>query len=570
MTTLRVKQIKKRLLDLFKQHLDLRDISISDKERENKILTRCLAAFAIYTQTGCSEKDAAISIWDGSGDNGIDAVYYDKSSSKVIIVQSKWIHSGSGEPEAKDISTFANGVKDLVELETANFSERLHSKIFAISEAINTPGTTLDLIIITTGSSKIARPGMAALERIASELNGSDQQEPLATTQIIGLPDVYPAIASGSSHDKISIDANIIDWSFVSQPYAAYFGIVDGLQLKTWWSSFGKRLVAKNIRHSLGHTDVNNQIMKTAISNPENFWYFNNGITLIADEALKAPVAAASRSSGVFQFNGASIVNGAQTVSTLARVENDENLGLVRVPIRVILLKGAPEGFGGEVTRTNNLQNRVEGRDFVAQDPEQRRLQMEMAIESIEYQYLRSEDFISSPRSCELIELTTALACASGDASHAVAVKTGIGRFYNDLTKAPYKALFNAKLSGARAFNTITIQRKIDQWIDNKQSMAGKKSGFSWGVLIHGNRILASSVFKLIDVNIMSQSISDFDKSVQILNIEKKCDDIYKGMVSVLDKDYQGKFLAVLFKSTSMSKDVLEKSIQFYKDKTDK
>src|SRR4051812_9870055 len=110
MTSLRVKQIKNRLLELFESHLDLSDISLLDKEREVKILTRCLAAFAVYSQTGCGEKEAAESVWDGSDDNGIDAVFHDESDSRVLIVQSKWIHAGSGEPEAKELATFVNGV----------------------------------------------------------------------------------------------------------------------------------------------------------------------------------------------------------------------------------------------------------------------------------------------------------------------------------------------------------------------------------------------------------------------------------------------------------------------------
>jgi hypothetical protein len=104
--------------------------------------------------------------------------------------------------------------------------------------------------------------------------------------------------------------------------------------------------LAKNIRQSLGGTEVNSQIKQTAATAPENFWYFNNGITLVAEEAAKAPAGAASRSSGIFSFKGASIVNGAQTVSSLSKVDDDASLGKVRVSIRVILLKTAPAGFG--------------------------------------------------------------------------------------------------------------------------------------------------------------------------------------------------------------------------------
>lgn len=92
----------------------------------------------------------------------------------------------------------------------------------------------------------------------------------------------------------MTVDATVLEWSYVATPFPAYFGVIDGLQLKTWWNSFGKRLVSSNIRHSLGATDVNMQIRQTAIATPERFWYFNNGITMIAEQATKAPAGAAS------------------------------------------------------------------------------------------------------------------------------------------------------------------------------------------------------------------------------------------------------------------------------------
>jgi hypothetical protein len=479
MSSLRVKQIKSKLLDLFEVHLDLSDIPSSDKERESKILTRCLAAYAIYVRTGCAEEDAAKSVWDGADDNGVDAVFYDISESRVVIVQSKWIHSGAGEPEAKEVATFANGVRDIVEDNSDNFGVRLHKRLNAVSEALLVPGTTLDVVLITTGAAQLARHATANLDRVLNELNEPLDEDPIAGKVVMGLEDVYKSLASTMSSEGISITANIQEWSVLSQPYAAYFGIIDGLQLKEWWDTYGKRIVAKNIRHALGATDINEAIRKTATSSPEDFWYFNNGITLIAEDVMRAPKSAASHSFGTFEFKGASVVNGAQTISTLARVSPEESLGKVRVGIRVIVLAKAPPGFGGDVTRTNNLQNRVEGRDFVAHDPEQTRIQQEMAMEGVEYQFLRSGDFVSSPTSCELSEVTTALACAAAEPQLAVNVKTGIGRFFLDLSKAPYKAVFNPSVSGARAFNATLCLRSIEEWIDQK-----KESGAG----IHGER----------------------------------------------------------------------------------
>ena len=475
--------------------------------------------------------------------------------------QAKWIHAGSGEPPAADIGTFANGVRDVIEENAANFGQRLQAKLGEVSRAIMVPGATLVIVLITTGASELARHGTANLDRILSELNEPSDQEPIATHLILGLEEVYGSLASITASAGISITANITEWSYVSQPYGAYFGIIDGLQLKEWWDIYGKRLVAKNIRYALGTTDINDGIRATAKSSPEDFWYFNNGITLIADEVIRAPKAAASRASGIFEFKGTSIVNGAQTVSTLGRVESDESLGRVKVPIRIVILADAPANFGGEVTRTNNLQNRVEGRDFVAQDTEQTRLQQEMSMEGVEYQFLRSEDFTSSPHACELLEVTTALACASADPTLAVQVKTGIGRFFIDLKKAPYKSVFNPQTSGARAFNSTLIHRTIDTWIEEKRESIGKRSGYPWGVLIHGNRILAAGVFKLLGRPAIDRPIEDFRMTMPQLSISVRCEAIYSAIVDALETQYPGKFLAVLFKSPSMSKDVFDRAV---------
>lgn len=561
MTQLRVKQITSRIRALYEGDLNLSDIESNDKERDQKILSRCLAAHAISMRAQCSNEDAAQSVWDGSDDNGIDAVFVDESDDRVIIVQSKWINAGSGEPSSAEIAKFANGVRDLIEQNTQHFHSRLHPKLSAAGEAILTPGCTIEIVLVSTGTNELAKHGTANLDRVLNDLNGSPDQEPIASKKILGLDDVYTSLSAIGSNDRIIIEATITDWSRIAQPYPAYFGVIDGYQLKEWWTTYRKRLVAKNIRHSLGSTDVNDGIASTASFSPQNFWYFNNGITLIADEAIRAPAAASSRAAGTFQFKGASIVNGAQTVSTLAGVASDEALGKVHVPIRVILLNEAPDGFGSEVTRTNNLQNRIEGRDFVAQDKEQRRLQEEMSLEGVEYQVSRSDDIVKSPHTCELIEATTALACASGDPTLAVQVKTGIGRFFNDLSRAPYKNIFNGSTTGAKTFNAILVQREIESWIESRKSEIEKRSGYQWGVLIHGNRVLSAGIFKKLGSKILEKPIEDFRKTLNELDISSTGIAVHEAMTEVLEKDFPGKFLAVLFKSPVSSKQVFESSL---------
>ena len=556
---LKVNQIRGKILGMFEPLLDLTDIGKNDKEREQKILSRALAALAIYLETGCTDKEAADAVWDGSDDNGIDAAFFDASTQRVIFVQSKWINKGIGEPEAKDLGAFVQGVRDAIEQDSTGFHPRLQARFSDIALRTSTPGTSVELLVVSTGTSTLAKHGTAVLEKFVKELNGEDL-EAIAHFSVYGLTEAYSGLANDLGSNNVTLDATILDWSFVAAPHPAYYGLIDGLSLKEWWKKHGKSLVASNIRHSLGSTEVNNEIRNSAMSAPQKFWYFNNGITLIANEAVKAPAGAASRAAGVFSFRGASIVNGAQTVSSLAKVD-DNPLGQVRVPIRVVLLKDAPEGFGQEVTRTNNLQNRVEPRDFVAQDPEQRRLRQEMAIEGIDYQFVRSDDSASTATSCELVEVTTALACATGESSHAVQIKTGIGRFFADLKKAPYKTLFNPTTSGAKAFNATVLLREIDRWIDLKKQTITKRSGPRWGLLIHGNRVLAAAVITRMGIVKLSQPISGFGQKLDKNVVHQVCEDAYTKMVAAIEKDFAGKFLAVLFKNPTMSKAIFDTAL---------
>lgn len=557
MSSLKVSQIKTRLRALFEAHLNLSDVPAHDVDREEKVLSRCLAALAVYLLTGCSAQEAAEAVWDGSDDNGIDAAYFDPSASRVLFVQSKWMSKGTGEPAAKDIGAFTKGVRDAIESNQENFHQRLQGPLSDISLRLTTPGTFVHLVIVSTGASALAKHGQSVIKQSLEELNGEDP-DAIASSEVMGLAEVYSGLSNDARQGAVTVDATLLEWSFVPHPYPAFFGIVDGLSLKEWWKKHGKGLVAQNIRHSLGSTDVNKDMMQTALSAPENFWYFNNGITLVAEEAAKAPAKAASRAAGNFSFKAASVVNGAQTVSSLARVDNDDALGKVRVPIRVVLLGSAPPGFGNEVTRTNNFQNRIEPRDFVAQDPQQRRLRLEMAMEGIDYQFVRGEDAnTSAATTCDLIEVTTALACAAGDSNLAVQLKTGIGRFFNDLGKAPYKALFNPSVNGAVAFNATLTLRAIEGWIEARKKTT-KKSGPRWGVLIHGNRILAAAAFKQIGWDNLSRPIADFQAWLPTVDVSSVCVGCYTKITNGVEEHYPSRVLAVLFKNPRMSKHLFD------------
>ncbi len=563
MSILKVNQLKTKIKQRFEDLINTSDIAEHDKDRDNKVLSRCLAALAIQMAGETTEELAASSVIDGSDDNGIDAVFYNPTEKEVVIVQAKWIHAGSGEPEAKDVSTFIDGIKDLIELNLDPFRKETHPLLSGIWEKINTPGTTIKILLATTGASTLAKHSTTKLTKLISDLNGADDE--LASYSIAGLSELYNHLAEDKTATK-EITLTLENWHAVnnSSTNNAFYGTVDGLQLKKIWDNTGSKIISSNIRGALGDTDVNTKIRKTATEEPELFWYYNNGITFTADSISRAAANTTTKTYGTFSLTKPSVVNGAQTMSTLSKILDDECLERVKVAVRIISLEGSTEEFGTAITRSNNLQNRIEGRDFVAQDPEQHRIQKEMYMEGIEYRFIRdTEENLTSDKSCNLIEATIALACASGDVNLAVAAKTGTGRFFLDLSKAPYKTIFNPTISGSYTFNTISTLRQIDEWIKEKIKAQPKKSGLTYGSLVHGNRIIAAAAMRTLGKKYFEKTIGDFINETDKAALHNKLELIHEALIGEIDKNFQGKFLAVLFKSPTNSKQVFEAAINF-------
>ncbi|WP_206054842.1 hypothetical protein [Nitrosococcus wardiae] len=156
MSILHVQQIQRKIEELFSVLVDNSDISRTDLARDKKILTRCLAAYAVYTTVDCSMKEAAAAVTDGADDNGIDAIFYSPIQNQLIIVQSKWMQSGSGEPDSAGVSKFCDGVKDLFNLAFDRFNYKVNNNRAAIERALGEYDTRYLLILADTGDRELS------------------------------------------------------------------------------------------------------------------------------------------------------------------------------------------------------------------------------------------------------------------------------------------------------------------------------------------------------------------------------------------------------------------------------
>lgn len=265
---------------------------------------------------------------------------------------------------------------------------------------------------------------------------------------------------------------------------------------------------------------INEGILDTLADDPGRFVYYNNGITILAEAVEIGPGGALNREVGYFKLSGASIVNGAQTVSTLGSAlgtQHEQNLGAAVVLVRCIEVPKAEAELGRRITRYANTQNEVSSQDFAFLDPEQHRLARELQVLGIEY-LIRAAEVPKSMDPAKVIDVRSAavaLACASSSLAHAVVAKREVSRLFSD--SSIYPALFNAHTDPLRLCRAVEITVRVDALLDN---MEGGADGVQAGVAVHGRRVIAHLVMRRIGDSRLANPDGDFDAETTKLSDE--------------------------------------------------
>ena len=296
---------------------------------------------------------------------------------------------------------------------------------------------------------------------------------------------------------------------------------------------------------------MNSAIAETLKTQASYFWYYNNGITIIAEDLKRQAIGGSDKSVGIFDCKNVTVVNGAQTVGTVGRsVTSDESPAFLQA--RVIVVDDPDSTLGKQITRASNTQNKIDARNFVALDPEQERIRMELLIEGINYEYREGEPLKSTVDGFEFIEAVTSLACASNELSYVALSKGYVSGLYVDITAAPYKALFNSATSSKGLWSLVQLTRRIDKTV---KTLSDQSSPTERGIVVHGNRFIMHCIlhrFRKLRGNLVNEGIDDE-------TIEKSVKHVLAGVLGVIEKEYTDAYLAPLFKNVKKCTNVRSK-----------
>ncbi|MFB7666693.1 AIPR family protein [Kitasatospora sp. NPDC056138] len=503
MSKLHVRYVRKAIEDRFTDLIDMKDkAKVAEKDHVQAFLSRGLAALAVQIEHPCSDRIAATRIFDGDDDRGLDAIAVEVRAPqpRICLVQAKWsdnLKGGFGETE---VDRMFRGLNRMLDLQYSKFNSRFQQFVPEIEQAfeIGTPKITLVLALMRT-----APLDEGTRELIKEKLAELNQVEEMVDYKVLDLRDFHRAILGDAAAPRIDARVRLDGFVQESTPYKALYGTMTAADLADLYSEHRRGLFARNIRDNLDLTDVNIKIRNTLLEEPEHFWYFSNGITMLC-ETIKPVGKAVPGKVGDFQLIGASVVNGAQTVSAIHRAytADPDTAQYGRVMVRLISLEDCPPGFGDHVTTNTNTQNPIEERDFKSLDKVQVQLRDDFALMlHLSYVIKRGEAVPPPEHGCSMAEAAEALAATNPNAQLAALAKRdqNLAGLWEDKI---YQEIFGPAPNAFRVWRSVELLREVRAQLQNL------RDGLLWradAAAFYGDLLVTHIVFRRLD----TRSIED-------------------------------------------------------------
>ena len=455
MTTLAVRrlQVEAVLRERYFPLVPPLQINWSEEQHDKNRLSRSLAAFVIAHNADLAPAQAANAIVDGEGDNGIDAIHFDRPANRLWLVQSK----AGDAPSLGDCRKLIGGVEDLIAGRFGKFNAAFARLQPEVEEALAVDGLQVVALVVHQGEA-LGPHAVTEMEQLKEELNRFVIRFDWCDLSSVT---IHGRLTAEHRVSPVNVRLTLERWSGVKEPRQVFYGVARAAELATLYRAHGKALLEKNIRHYLGGQSVNASIIATAIERPLEFFYLNNGITVVCSAVRPLPGAGDDRAT--FAIEGFSIVNGAQTVGSIAAAADRGIPDSARVLVTIIEVPTQADPIGPEITRARNTQTAVRGVHFAALDPQQERLRQELAVSAVRYEYRSSEEAIGADN--EVITLpraASALACLHGDTRFVVAAKQAVGTLY-DGGGHLYPQLFRQQLSGVTLARSVRLYDYVMQ-----------------------------------------------------------------------------------------------------------
>jgi len=483
--------------------LDLSDLEGKpDGEREPRMLSRALAAQAVRIVTGWTPQEAALAVIDGHADQGIDAIaVVDGSDPHVFLVQAKWSKYGRATCDRSAVMELLGGLRLIDDEDFTPFNPRGRQLAERAKNVMASGPVPVTQVAALMRADAVTDGFRLAIKNGENEFN---RHGDVLGHRVILSSELWTSVREDIAPKPVDLEADLFPWFAISTPYESYQGVVEAEQVAQWLDH-GSSLFNLNIRNPLGRTPINNEIIDTLTKEPAHFWYFNNGVTILCESVEKGRQSLRFPQSHPINLTlrNASVVNGAQTVRSVAEaVAADDVAASAKVGVRIIVT-GKADAFGKQATQATNRQNRVEARDFIALDPVQAAILEEMRAElGLEYSVRRSELEPQPDTGCSVVEAACALACAHLDSQYAARIATTLDVLWERGSQGIYDALFRPQPGVYLLWNAVQVLRQVRRTL---HQLRPRYMGRGAALAEHGVYLLAHLVFRRLDTDAIDE-----------------------------------------------------------------
>lgn len=356
------------------------------------------------------ERSAISALCGGSRDKDVDAVLIDDNSRKVFIVQGKYRSKLMSSSENRpDVMSFANLAYDFTDdaqftILSKKISPDVLDRLTKARQKLLRHKYQLQLFYVTTGKASNALKDEAKrtvknIRDIKASFEFIDGNRVLALLDYY-LRDVAPPIAT---LDLEMDSGNGVETKGIFHRYDSKLDIeswvfaMNGREVARMYEEAGPRLFALNIRGYQGDTDINEGMEETLEESPEYFWYYNNGLTILCDQAEKIT----SNGRDLLRVSSLQVINGQQTTRTLSKMAAYNSKASVTV--RVIRVRHTVEEnsdhfdtLASQIVKSTNWQNHIVPSDLIAND--RRQIEIHRQFRNLGYWYVRKRQTRSEAR----------------------------------------------------------------------------------------------------------------------------------------------------------------------------
>ncbi|GGV77009.1 hypothetical protein GCM10010499_35460 [Streptomyces thermoviolaceus subsp. apingens] len=505
--TTQVRQVSGALTKVYGNLLETGDLEgLPPHQQEPRLLSRALTAQAVRIVTGFSPQDAARTVIDGHADQGIDAIaVVDGPDPHIYLVQAKWSPEGKAAADRKAVLELFAGLRLIDDEDFAPFNPRGRQLAEYAKTVMDRGPVPVTQVIVLM---RPEEPGPGFMDALVNGEKEFNRYGDVLDHRIILAPEVWASVRQDLNPKPVELTTTLFPWFAISSPYESYQGVVSAEEVAEWAAS-GSDLFNLNIRNPLGRTPINNALIETLTEEPSYFWYFNNGITVLCDSVEKAQQnrRAPQHYPLTLTLHNASVVNGAQTVRSVAEaLASDDGAAQAQIGVRIIVT-GAAEDFARKTTQATNRQNSVVARDFIALDPVQAAIVEEMRAElGLEYSVRRSELEPPEETGCSVVEAACALACAHNDVQYAARMGVTLDVLWERGSQGIYDVLFRPQPGVYLLWNAVQVLREVRRSLYKLRS---RYEGRGAALTEHGGYLITHLVFRLLDTEAIDEPDPD-------------------------------------------------------------